>query len=215
MSTSRSPIHYILTDIEGTTSDIAFVHQTLFPYAAEHLPSFIRENASRLEVAEQLSEAARVSGLTVGDQEAIIEQLLTWIREDQKVTPLKNLQGQVWRHGYQAQHFRGHLYDDAHQVLSRWSASGLTLGVYSSGSVEAQKLLFGYSDYGDLTALFSDHFDTRVGHKRQTESYAQIARTLSKSQRVNAASEGPVPLGRGRRARRGARRRHADLRAQA
>ena len=189
MSETRPQARYVLNDIEGTTSDIAFVKDILFPYAAEHLPRFIRAQADRIDVREQLDAVAQESGRALDDLEGLIEALLGWIKADQKITALKTLQGQVWRHGYQEGHFTGHLYADAHRVLTDWFGAGVGLGVYSSGSVEAQKLLFGYSDYGDLTPLFTDHFDTRVGHKREHSSYAAISQILIERRRVSDVTE--------------------------
>src|SRR5680860_1801593 len=88
-------IRVILTDIEGTTSSISFVHDVLFPYAAEHLPAFIREQQGSPEVSEQLDLVAEESGTDRGDPEALIETLQAWVREDRKATPLKALQGMV------------------------------------------------------------------------------------------------------------------------
>ena len=189
MSGQRPAVKYVLTDIEGTTSDIAFVHDVLFPYASERLPQYIREHHSQPEVRVQLDAVARESDVEFDDLEGLIGALLEWIRTDQKVTPLKALQGHVWRHGYREGHFKGHLYQDAYEELTQWSDDGLVLGVYSSGSVEAQKLLFGYSVFGDLTSLFSDHFDTKVGHKREANSYLRIADELISRGRVSSSAE--------------------------
>ncbi len=38
----------ILTDIEGTTSSIAFVFEVLFPYAKQHLPDYVRSCAKTI-----------------------------------------------------------------------------------------------------------------------------------------------------------------------
>lgn len=188
MLNPQASVKYILTDIEGTTSDIAFVRDVLFPYAAEHLPRFVRDHHTTAEVRAQLDAVAEESGVAPDHIEKLIEALLAWIEADQKITPLKALQGQVWRYGYHEGHFQGHLYADAHQELTRWHTLGLGLGVYSSGSVEAQKLLVGYSIYGDLTPLFSDYFDTQVGHKRASSSYLEISQHLIKRKRVSAPS---------------------------
>ena len=189
MNETRPQVSYILNDIEGTTSDIGFVRDVLFPYAAEHLPQFVRVYESRPDVREQLNAVAEESGASPQDVEGLIEALLGWIKADQKITALKALQGQVWRYGYQEGHFKGHLYEDAYLELRRWSDHGLQLGVYSSGSVEAQKLLFGHSDYGDLTPMFTDYFDTRIGHKREPSSYVSISQALIDNGRVTAHSE--------------------------
>ena len=91
-----------------------------------------------------------------------------------KETPLKALQGMLWEQGYQQGAFRGHIYDDAAEYLQRWHDRGLRLFVYSSGSVKAQKLIFGFSEAGDLTPFFSGYFDTRIGGKKESTSYSNI-----------------------------------------
>lgn len=171
-------IQAILTDIEGTTSDIAFVHNVLFPYAARKLPEFIREHAEQTEVAAILQDTREHIGQPQATQDELIELHLRWIETDQKVTPLKALQGLIWKTGYEQGDFTGHIYADAAEKLQQWHAQGLRLYVYSSGSEQAQKLLFGYSDMGDLTPLFSGYFDTRIGGKKEAESYAAIAEQL-------------------------------------
>ncbi|MCH8536939.1 MAG: acireductone synthase [Alkalimonas sp.] len=168
----------LITDIEGTTSRIAFVTEVLFPYAAEHLPDFIRSRQQQTEVALELTAVRQLMKQTDADIEAVIAQLQAWIAADEKVTPLKTLQGLVWRLGYQQGHFTGHLYPDAAEQLKQWHEQGVQLYVYSSGSVEAQKLLFRYSDFGDLTPLFSGYFDTRIGGKKDISSYAAILQHL-------------------------------------
>ncbi|GGE72059.1 enolase-phosphatase E1 [Streptosporangium jomthongense] len=167
-------IRVILTDIEGTTSSISFVHDVLFPYAAKHLPGFIREHRDNPDVSEQLDRVAEESGADREDAEALIETLQEWMREDRKVTPLKALQGMVWEQGYQQGELKGHIYEDAAQYLQQWHDRGLRLYVYSSGSVKAQKLIFGFTTAGDFTPFFSGYFDTRIGGKKEPGSYRNI-----------------------------------------
>lgn len=172
-------IRVILTDIEGTTSSISFVHEVLFPYSAEHMAEFVRDGAADSpEVREQLDAVAQSSGVAREDVEGLIDVLETWIREDRKETPLKALQGMLWEQGYQQGAFRGHIYDDAAEYLQRWHDRGLRLFVYSSGSVKAQKLIFGFSEAGDLTPFFSGYFDTRIGGKKESASYCNIINEL-------------------------------------
>lgn len=123
----------------------------------------------------ELAEVARLEGRELSREQAaaVLER---WIDEDRKATPLKALQGLIWRQGYEAGELKGHVYPDAPDYLRRWHARGLKLYVYSSGSVEAQKLIFGHTDYGDLTPLFSGYFDTRVGGKKEAASYQAILR---------------------------------------
>jgi enolase-phosphatase E1 len=160
----------VLTDIEGTTTAIAFVHATLFPFAAEALEAFLRERGHEPEVADILRAVP-------GDDK--LATLRGWMARDAKEGPLKALQGLIWRRGYADGRLRGHLWPDAAPHLRAWRAGGLRLAVYSSGSEEAQRLLFRHSVAGDLEGLFDGRFfDTRVGAKRDAASYARIAAAL-------------------------------------
>ncbi|MDW5500386.1 acireductone synthase [Pseudomonas lundensis] len=171
-------IRAIVTDIEGTTSDIRFVHQVLFPYARERLATFLRQHAEDAEVVAPLTALRQELEQPQADIEQLITALYRFMDEDRKSTALKALQGIIWRSGYQNGDFRGHLYPEVAGQLAAWQQQGLKLYVYSSGSVEAQKLLFGYSDAGDLQPLFSGYFDTHVGAKRETASYRNIANEI-------------------------------------
>lgn len=168
----------ILTDIEGTTTPIAFVHEALFPYARARIADFCKAHGHEPEVAEALKAARELDGHPDLDPEATVALLIRWIDEDRKAGPLKTLQGLIWRAGYEEGVLKGQVYDDAARFLRQWQADGLKLYVYSSGSEEAQKLIFGHSDKGDLAALFSGFFDTRVGAKVEAASYAAIARAV-------------------------------------
>jgi enolase-phosphatase E1 len=158
----------VLTDIEGTTSSIAFVKDVLFPYARRELPGFVAAYGKGPEVARWLAQVP-------GDP---VATLLGWIDEDRKETPLKALQGLIWRQGYARGAFRAHVYPDAAAKLRAWHAAGVRLAVYSSGSVAAQQLLFAHSVEGDLAPLFDAWFDTETGGKRDPASYRRIAAEL-------------------------------------
>jgi len=173
-------VRAILTDIEGTISSIRFVRDVLFPYAARELPRFVREHAEDPAVRGLIRASAVQAGLGDGDLDAVIAQLLAWMEDDVKATPLKALQGMVWAAGYRRGDYRAHVYEDAWRNLRRWFEQGLSLYVYSSGSVQAQELFFEYSDRGDLRPLFSGHFDTRVGGKKAAASYRAIALAIEK-----------------------------------
>lgn len=170
-------IQAIVTDIEGTTSSLSFVKDILFPYSRARIGDFVREHQADPAIATLLNEARELSGQPLS-LDALVAQLIQWIDQDQKVKPLKALQGHIWQRGYADGDFRGHVYADAVDVLRRWHDQGLKLYVYSSGSVQAQKLLFAHTDYGDLTPLFSDYFDTGVGGKKEPASYRRIAATI-------------------------------------
>lgn len=167
----------ILTDIEGTTSSISFVKDVLFPYARRALPGFVATHGREPDVRRWLDVVATEHG-AICDDAVIVETLQGWIDTDRKHTALKALQGLIWRAGYTNADFTAHIYPDAADALRRWHAAGERMAVYSSGSVPAQKLFFGYSDAGDLTGLFSGWFDTEMGGKREAASYTRIAEAL-------------------------------------
>jgi enolase-phosphatase E1 len=180
MQTTPSPSKTaVLTDIEGTTSSIAFVKDVLFPYARRELPRFVRERGGEPGVRRWLDVVAVENG-GMCDDAMIAEVLQGWIDEDRKHTALKALQGMVWEDGYRSGAYSAHIYPDVPSALRRWRDAGHTLAVYSSGSAAAQKLFFGYCDAGDLAPLFSAFFDTEIGQKRDADSYRQIARTLKR-----------------------------------
>lgn len=170
-------IKAIVTDIEGTTSSLSFVKDVLFPYAYEHLPTFLEQQAEQAAVREQLRQVEKLVGHSLTLAQAI-DQLRLWIRQDQKITPLKALQGMIWEQGYARGDFHGHVYDDAVECLRHWQQQGIALYVYSSGSVHAQQLLFGHTAQGDLRPLFSGYFDTLIGGKMEAESYRHIIAEL-------------------------------------
>jgi enolase-phosphatase E1 len=170
-------IRAILTDIEGTTSSLSFVKDVLFPYARQRLRAFVDAHGQEPEVARELAEVARLTGRALTNAEAA-DQLIAWIDEDRKATPLKALQGMIWETGYRQRDFFGHIYEAAARQLREWQAAGLRLYVFSSGSVQAQKLLFAHTEFGDLTPLFSDYFDTRIGPKQEPGAYRAIAEAI-------------------------------------
>lgn len=170
-------IQAVLTDIEGTTTSVCFVTDVLFPYARERLRDFLRTHAAEPAVREQMLAVAEIVGHELSDDE-VADELERWIDEDRKATPLKALQGILWEAGYRQGDFTGHVYPDAVAWLRRWHRDGVALYVYSSGSIQAQRLLFAHSDAGDLTPLFRGYFDTTTGPKRETESYRRIARSI-------------------------------------
>lgn len=167
------PLAAILTDIEGTTTRISFVKDVLFPYARERMAAFLAERAGDPAVAAELAEVRR---LAPGVAE--LDTLLHWIDTDAKITPLKTLQGLIWDRGYADGSLRGDVYPDVAPCLRLWVGLGVRLAAFSSGSVAAQKLIFGHSVAGDLTSLFSGFFDTRVGSKREADSYGRLAIAL-------------------------------------
>ena len=174
-------IKYILTDIEGTTSSIHFVYEVLFPYFREHLNDLTKHahiDEVKQAFANVIDIAAKEEGKHLTTTEEVLACLKQWSDDDRKLTPLKTVQGVIWKSGYESGQITGHVYDDVPAALNQWRASGLKIGVFSSGSVAAQKLLFRYSDFGDLSGHFSNHFDTTTGSKKEVETYQKITQLL-------------------------------------
>ncbi|MEB3206267.1 MAG: acireductone synthase [Vampirovibrionales bacterium] len=167
-------IQAVLTDIEGTTSSLSFVKDVLFPYARARLADYCKTH-DLADIFNAVRTLQKNPDLT---RQAIIEVLQRWSDEDQKVAPLKQLQGLIWQAGYQQGDYQGHLYEDAYLALKRLHQQGVRLFVFSSGSIMAQQLLFAHTTYGDLTPWFDGFFDTTMGSKLASDSYLAIAREI-------------------------------------
>ena len=171
-------IKAIVTDIEGTTSSISFVKEVLFPYAARQFPRFLEMHWTQKDVQSHIQAAEQESGQRLDSPASANALFQQWIAEDRKATPLKALQGMIWKAGYENGDYTAHLYPDTAPALRAWKQQGLDLYVYSSGSIAAQQLFFGYSDAGDLTGLFSGYCDTTSGHKQEVDSYRTIQQAI-------------------------------------
>ncbi|CEF61095.1 Enolase-phosphatase E1 [Strongyloides ratti] len=163
----------IVTDIEGTTTSISFVKDVLFPYASNNVNNFLQRFCN--DEGEIDSEIIK----NVKNVDDLCKNIKRWIHLDKKLTPLKELQGLMWEEAYKNGSIKGHIYDDVLPVLEKLKKKGIKLYVYSSGSIKAQKLIYGYSEKGDLTKLFDNYFDTNIGHKIDSLSYKKIAEIIS------------------------------------
>jgi enolase-phosphatase E1 len=172
-------IEAIVTDIEGTTSSIEFVHKVLFPYSVKIIPEYLRKYEKEPEIATIITAIKQESNQPDANIDEVIATLMAWIKQDKKITALKALQGIVWEYGFKNNEFKGDLYEDAYRNLKKWHQQGIKLSVFSSGSVKAQKLLFGNNQYGDLAYLFSNYFDTNIGNKKEIAAYQNIATAIS------------------------------------
>ena len=176
----------ILLDIEGTTSSISFVHDVMFPFVRERLNEFLETNFARTDVSEACEQIARDAGKsslavwsqTAGkvSQQVVIEEVHRLMDGDVKATGLKALQGLIWADGFHEGKLRAHVYPEVIDQIKRWRQSGLDVRIYSSGSIAAQKLFFGHIDgLGNCLDLFSGHYDTTIGSKREAASYQRVA----------------------------------------
>ncbi len=168
----------VLLDIEGTIGDIAFVRDVLFPFARARLADTLKARWVDPEVAATVAAAREATGLGLVTPAEAAAQFLAWMNEDKKVTPLKALQGIIWREGYATGELKAHLYPDAVDAIRAWHRHGLGVFIYSSGSLEAQKLYLAHSVAGDLTPLIGGYFDTTTGAKGDAASYTKIATAI-------------------------------------
>jgi enolase-phosphatase E1 len=175
----------ILLDIEGTTTPVDYVFGVLFPYALKHTSAFLQQNSADLNVQADLRllrqeyERDRATGISLCDWEQDPFPYIQFlINSDRKSTGLKSLQGKVWQQGYENGELRSQIFADVPNALASWQNLGKRIFIYSSGSVNAQKLIFCYSELGDLTEYLSGYFDTEIGGKRESNSYAKIAQSL-------------------------------------
>lgn len=172
----------ILLDIEGTTTPIAFVHDVLFSYAREHVSEFLNANAEMEEVRADISllRVEHADDVSKGlNPPPLVADYVEWlIALDRKSTGLKSLQGKIWRRGYEKGSLQSQVFADVAPAFERWHARGLSINIFSSGSVLAQKLLFAHTEAGDLTRFIDEYFDTAVGKKAEAESYRRISKQM-------------------------------------
>ncbi len=186
----EAQVRVILLDIEGTTTPIDFVTKTLFPYTSRKLESFLRENYANPEIGGLIEDLRAQHGRDERNglkppswrddsEEERVRSSVTYaqwlIARDSKCTALKSLQGKIWQQGYASGELKGEVYPDVPAAFERWKRKGKIIGIYSSGSVLAQQLLFRTTPSGDLTRFISLYFDTRMGAKTEPESYERIA----------------------------------------
>jgi enolase-phosphatase E1 len=179
-------IRAVLTDIEGTTTPLSFVLDVLFPYARRRLDAACASGASGEEprFAEALRllrdeyEEERRSGADLPDFGNGAPYAHRLMDGNSKSTGLKMLQGLLWEDGYRSGELISQVYPDVAEALKAWKERGIRARVFSSGSVLAQKLLFGHSDQGDLLPYFEGFHDTTTGPKDSPGSYSAIAKAF-------------------------------------
>jgi enolase-phosphatase E1 len=177
----------ILLDIEGTTSSVRFVYDEMFPFVRRELTPFLRTNFARADVLAAAAQIAKDAGKaslqdligadelsSTAAQDGLAVEVLRQMDADLKATGLKELQGLIWEAGFHSGQLRAHVYDDVPAALRNWKDAGIGLRIYSSGSIQAQKLFFGHTIAGDLLPLLSGHYDTTIGGKREPASYQRI-----------------------------------------
>ncbi|MEI6860411.1 MAG: acireductone synthase [Shewanella sp.] len=172
-------IRAIVVDTAGTTTDLSFIKDTLFPYSSKALPDFLKENEHNVLVENCICDVRDIALEPDASLERVTEILQQWVAEDRKTTPLKTLQGLIWKQGYAKGEFTGHIFPDFIQAIDGLKQKNMRIYSFSSGSAEAQKLLFAHSDGGDLTPKFDGHFDTRTGNKLFKQAYCNIINTIS------------------------------------
>jgi 2,3-diketo-5-methylthio-1-phosphopentane phosphatase len=182
----------ILLDIEGTTVPITFVYNILFPYSRERMFAYLSEHGDDPEIQNALlnlkvgNQADVKHGAPASNGKTGSEYLnwaatyCLWLMDrDRKTTSLKMIQGLIWEEGFNRGELQSELFSDVPGCLSSWHANRHRIAIYSSGSVSAQKLVFGYTPFGNLLPFIEAFFDTRTGPKQDAKSYERIASELS------------------------------------
>ena len=179
-------IKVVLLDIEGTTTPVSFVYNVLFPYARARLASWFAarslSDSDAREIVESLQRECASDGLgalpSSPTSDDVVARLHAYMDQDRKSPALKMVQGRIWEEGYADGTLAGEVYPDVPDAFARWKAGGVAIGIYSSGSVLAQTLLFGQSNAGDLTPFIRWHFDTAIGAKVDASSYRHIVESV-------------------------------------
>ncbi|TGL57613.1 acireductone synthase [Leptospira sarikeiensis] len=172
-----------LFDIEGTTTPIEFVHKVLFPYSVQNFQTFFSKNSAEPGFAEELIQYSKNETEykeEVSNSPGSLSEFCKFlVSKDRKLGILKEIQGRIWKIGYESGELKSSIFKDVPAFLERIQKTGKRAAVYSSGSVEAQILIYKYCEAGDLTRFFENYFDTAVGGKREANSYTKIAEKLS------------------------------------
>lgn len=182
----------ILLDIEGTTSSVSFVYDVMFPFARRELPAYLRQHWGSPALNEACNQIALDAGhdsffawtVSAGADskqascQLLEEEVVRLMDGDLKATGLKQLQGLIWRSGFESGEMQAHVYDDVPPALESWSSAGCDVRIYSSGSIAAQKLFFSHTIFGNLLSHFRGHYDTTTGGKKEADSYCKIAESF-------------------------------------
>ena len=176
----RSTASTLVLDLEGTTSAAGFILGDLYDYARPRLGAWLDDHAADPVIAEARAQVVAEARLSAdASTEEVVTVLQQWMAADVKATPLKTIQGQIWAEGFARGEISSHFFDDVIPQLRSWHAAGVTLAVFSSGSVASQVPWFRHSPDGDLTPLIVDYFDTvSAGSKKVPASYEAIHSAL-------------------------------------
>jgi enolase-phosphatase E1 len=188
---------WVVLDIEGTLTATSQVHVVLYDYARPRLGPWIDAHGDDPVVADAVAEVRKLGDLPPSSgTDEVVAVLHGWMDADQKIAPLKTLQGLIWAKGYADGDLTTELFPDVAPKLRRWLAGGARLAVFSSGSVAGQVASFSRTTDGDLTSLFSKHFDTvNAGPKREEPAYRAIAAALgARPSRIVFFSDVPAEL---------------------
>lgn len=186
----------VVLDIEGTVAPITYVKDVLFPYAAARVRTHLedtydsRATQADVELLRRLGQSDAAEGraaavaIPAGEAgkaavvDACCASVAAQMAEDRKTTALKSLQGHIWHQGFAKGELKAELYRDVPDALCEWARAGIKTYIYSSGSRQAQRDLFGHTTAGDMRPYLCGFFDTTSGAKVEASSYDEIALAL-------------------------------------
>ncbi|XP_013397492.2 enolase-phosphatase E1 [Lingula anatina] len=185
-------VKVLLLDVEGTTSPISFMKNEVNQYVTENIQEYLTKNweseelqnviTSLREQAQQDKEAGTEGVVEVkaadDPQEEVIASItenLKWQMSQEKATTAAcQLQSQILREAFKMEKMKGKLFDDVVPALKEVATDSRQVYLFSTTSMDVQKLLFTYSAQGDNSKCLSGFFDSKVGAKTEMESYKNI-----------------------------------------
>ena len=171
----------IVTDIESVLINPVFFQDALYPYAVERLSDWLAEHDGDPQLDALLDALREAAGEPDADRERVRRILSTRMNEPQPAAALKTLHSMIWQPALDNTTFVAPVFEDAAASLQHWFEDRRSLLIYSPITVAAQRLLFAYSDHGNLDDLLAGYFDIGMGPPERAESFRQIAAALGES----------------------------------
>lgn len=167
-------IEAVVLDVEGTTSPTSSVRVDLYRYVHERLGLWLDRGDP--DQAAVIAATRRTCADGTLDAAGTAATLRSWLDADRKVAVLKDAQGLICHEGFRNGDLRGRFFPDVHPAVRTWTATGVAVHIYSSGSVQNQRDWFAHAEQGSLSAHITGYFDLEsAGRKDDPQSYRRIA----------------------------------------
>jgi len=168
----------IVLDIAGTVTPLKFIEETLLPFAVKNAEEFLKSNWEKEEIQSIAKEL--LPDESELDAAKIFEHFKKLTEEKSEEKPIKSLQGLIYKNGYDNGDLKAEIFEDVKNFISTYSQTK-KMAIYSTGSIDSQKMLFANTTQGDLSDFIHNYFDQSLGLKTDSASYEKIAKELSLS----------------------------------